>query len=190
MRTAHNVRTVFLMAVGLVLLTLLYWYFEPWSLLTRPLRRTMSSRGVAILKGAARVEVFRVSPLESTAHSGNEIGGYPITARGKEQGPGFAARLAAVLLNDGVTQNEKKCGLEPGVAFRAWKNQNAVEILICFKCDVLWPHVVGEQTENPTHEWQDFDPVRADLVGLAKEAFLDDDEIQNLKLVRSDGGGH
>jgi hypothetical protein len=140
----------------------------------------MSRRGVAILKGATRVEVFRVSPNESKPRGIPLIGGFPITAVGKERGQEFASRLSSILLGRGVTQNEKKCGLEPGVAFRLWKGDEALEVLVCFKCNVLWPHVVAEPTDKPWFEWQDFDPVRPALVGLAKEAFPEDAEVQGL----------
>lgn len=112
------------------------------------------------------------------------IGGYPILATGKEQGSDFAARLSKVLRSDGVTPNRKKCGLEPGVAYRIWEGSKAMEVLVCFKCDVLWPHGVGEEGVPPHQEWKDFDPVRAGLVALTKEAFPDDAEIQGLSKKR------
>ena len=110
----------------------------------------------------------------------NTIAGFPILATGKEQDQAFAARLTAILLGDDVTRNAKKCGFSPGVAYRLWKGDLAVEVLICFECDVLWPHVVGERSDHPHLEWQDFDSVRADLIKLAKEAFPDDKEILSL----------
>ncbi|MES2794301.1 MAG: hypothetical protein V4719_32100 [Planctomycetota bacterium] len=113
--------------------------------------------------------------------SDKTIGYYPILATGREQGADFARRLSKVLLSSGVTQNQKKCGLEPGVAYRLWNGNRAVEVLICFKCDVLWPHVMGSNVASPHREWQDFDSVRAELLALAKEAFPQDAEIQELR---------
>jgi hypothetical protein len=148
---------------------------------TSQLRDNLSDSGIAILKGATRVEVFRVAPEEVQQPTKNAIEGYPILATGKEQGQAFAARLTSILLGKGVTQNEKKCGLEPGVAYRLWKDNQSVEVLVCFKCNVLWPHIVGEKwKEHLWWEWQDFDSVRADLLSLTKEAFPDDQEIQQL----------
>ncbi|MDB5392343.1 MAG: hypothetical protein JWM11_7989 [Planctomycetaceae bacterium] len=140
---------------------------------------------VTELAGANRVEVFRVGSNEleppTDEPAPEKIIWYPILATGEEQGPDFAARLTKVLRSDGVTQNRKKCGLEPGVAFRLWSGERAVEVLICFNCDVLWVHEVGVALgENPHYEWQDFDPVRSELLALAKEAFPDDREIQDL----------
>jgi hypothetical protein len=136
--------------------------------------------GEAILRNARRVEVFRVGSEPASDATAKTIGGFPILAVGKEQGVDYAARLSKVLRSDGVTQNQKKCGLEPGVAFRLWSGDQAVEVLVCFKCDVLWPHVMGSRVENPHFEWQDFDPIRPELLALTKEAFPDDAEIRNL----------
>lgn len=136
--------------------------------------------GGSILRDAKRAEVFRVGPEPVANATGGVIGGYPILATGKEQGANYAARLSKVLRSGGVTQNRKKCGLQPGVAYRLWNDDRAVEVLVCFKCDVLWPHVVGSSDKDTHYEWQDFDPVRGKLVALAKEAFPDDAEIQSL----------
>lgn len=142
----------------------------------------MSDSGISILKGATRVEVFRLAPEEVHKPTTNAIEGYPILATGKEQGQAFAARLTSILLGKGVTQNEMKCGLQPGVAYRLWKDDRAVEVLVCFKCNVLWPHIVGEKwKEQLWWEWQDFDTVRAESLALTKEAFPNDKEIQQLR---------
>ena len=144
------------------------------------LRDIMSKAGTAILNGATRVEVFRVAPEKAQKPAKGAIEGYPILAKGKDQDKAFAAKLRAILLGDGVTQNAKKCGLQPGVAFRLWSGDKAVDLLVCFNCDVLWPHVMGDNADAPWHEWQDFDAVRADLAALARQALPDDQEIQKL----------
>lgn len=127
--------------------------------------------------------MFRVSERVDP-QARNAIGGYPILATGPEQGVDFAARLAKVLRSRGVTPNRKKWGLEPGVAFRLWSGDRAMEVLVCFKCDVLWPYVVGEISDTPHYEWRDFDPVRAELLALSKEAFPTDPVIQGLTAQR------
>ncbi len=141
---------------------------------------TKNIPGDSIIREADRVEVFRVGSEPAASGAGEAIGGYPILATGKELGADFAARLSKVLRGGGVTRNQKKCGLEPGVAYRLWSGDRAVEVLVCFNCDVLWPHVVGSQAAAPHHEWQDFDPARAELLALTKEAFPDDAEVQGL----------
>src|SRR5947209_7719923 len=78
------------------------------------LRDSLSARGVAILEGATRVEVFRVAPTRFVDPSapvvqvdGAKVGGRHVLTTGKTQGPAFASRLAAVLLGGGVTRSEK-----------------------------------------------------------------------------------
>src|SRR5215207_3985473 len=104
----------------------------------------VSRSATSILRHGDRVEVFRVSPKRADQPGPDTIGGYPILAVGKEQGPEFAARLGKVLRSWGVARSSKKCAVEPGVAFRVWRGDRALEVLVCFKCDDLWPHVVGE----------------------------------------------
>jgi hypothetical protein len=149
------------------------------------LSRTVSASGADILKGATRVEVFRVDPnRDRTKDAKANIGGYGVISTGKEQGETFARRLADILLGNSVTTNVKKCGLQPVVAYRLWKDKQSLEVLVCFRCDVLWPHVVGEMGTPGPYEYQDFDPVRAKLLALTKEAFPDDKKIQALPEVR------
>lgn len=143
----------------------------------------VSRSGTSILRRGDRVEVFRVSPKRAEEPGSKTIGGYPIISVGNEQGPDFAARLGTVLRSWGVANSSKKCAFEPGVAFRVWRGDRALEVLVCFKCDDLWPHVVGE-SGTLSEEWLEFDAVRPDLVALAKEAFPDDPAIQALPAVR------
>jgi hypothetical protein len=142
----------------------------------------VSRSATTILRNGDRVEVFRVSSKRADGGVADTIGGRPILATGKEQGPDFAARLGRVLRSWSVAPSSKKCAFEPGVAFRIWRGDKALEVLICFKCDDLWPHVVGE-SGSFNDEVLAFDPVRAELVALAKEAFPDDPTIQALPSV-------
>jgi len=153
-------------------------YFEGGTM--PPGKFTLPEQMIAILKSATRVETFRVGPEDTNKDPATEILGYPILAKGQEQGTEFAKKVGETLISGGVTQNRKKCGLRPGVAFRIWSGTDAVEVVICFECNVLWPHVVGEPIEDRFSEWQDFDPVRRDFAKLSTEAFPDDPTIQSL----------
>lgn len=91
---------------------------------------------------------------------------------GKVQGKKFAARLAALLLDEKTYSAEGKfCEPNPGVAFRLWKGKQHVDVTLCFECNMLQVNSVGG----------DFDHVRPALVTLAKEAFPDDAKIQKLQ---------
>lgn len=138
------------------------------------------SRTRAILAGATRVEVFRVDPTKQKKAE-NWIGGFPVTARAQEQGKEFAGRLGTALLDTWAfsDQKGKKNCFDPGVGFRVWKDEESVDVLICFICDILYcGPSVEEASENATFKGSSR---RADLLRLAKEAFPDDKEIQELK---------
>jgi hypothetical protein len=135
----------------------------------------------SILRHGTRVEVFRVDPKPGEDRA-DAVGGYPILAVGREQGPEFAARLSEVLRRWGVSRSSKKCGLMAGVAFRVWDGDRAVEVLICFKCDDLKVHVVGD--DDSDEGLLAFDSERRDLLALAKEALPDDPDIRALPDIR------
>jgi hypothetical protein len=64
------------------------------------------------------------------------------------------------------------------VGFRAWKEEEAVDVLICFTCDNLYCGPPTDQAkENAGFRGS---PRRDDLLQLAKEAFPEDAEIQSL----------
>ncbi len=151
-------------------------------------KKFLSPRAVEILGGAAKAQVFRVDPKDhadpAKLKEGDvpRIGGYKITASGKEQGKEFAAKVTAILFNDRtyLFNLAKGCIFDPGVAYRLWKDKDYVDVLLCFSCDELEVFVKNaDGTLYRAHE--DFDPMRAELVKLAKEAFPDDQQIQALK---------
>jgi len=138
----------------------------------------------SILRRGERVEVFRIdSKYDKNTTDG--ICGYKILAVGKEQGTEFAVRLSEVLRRWGVARSSKKCGISPGVVFRIWSGDKAVEVIICFKCDDLKTHLVGTPDDGAlTGHLLDFESERADLLALVKEALPDDPVIQALPVKR------
>jgi hypothetical protein len=140
----------------------------------------------AIFSGATKVEVFRVDGLDKSPNGkpinpgDPTVGGYPILARGKNQSSEFATKLADVLADDKTyTDVYNKC-FYPGVAFRVWKGEESVDVLICFRCENFY---VGPSTDQQVLETGSFlrSPNANRLVRLAKEAFPDDEEVQALK---------
>lgn len=144
------------------------------------------TRGV--LAGATKVEAFRIdakngpetSPEDRRRVEGERrIGYWLITAQGRDQGKEFADKLAGILLDDKNYSDTFADCFEPGVAFRVWKGQESVDVVICFHCDNIYcgpPKPV--EMENASL-WDS--PARARLVRLAKEAFPDDKDIQALE---------
>jgi hypothetical protein len=140
---------------------------------------------VGFLKGATKVEAFRIKPEKADKEGVKTVGGYPITATGKEQGKEFAGKLLDVLFADATYEGRSARCFEPGVAFRAWTDKKeSVEVIICFKCSNL--SVISHDANGKVKETRGGGgfgetPSWTALVKLAKEAFPDDKEIQALK---------
>jgi hypothetical protein len=140
----------------------------------------------AILRGATKVEVFRIDaddgrevhPTRKASGKGN-VGRYSIVAQGDDQGPEFAAKLAGVLLDESGYSNMWARCFWPGVAFRVWKGKQSIDVLVCFTCDNLYCGPASERAgENISFAGSS---MRRQLVELAKEAFPDDTEVQALE---------
>jgi hypothetical protein len=153
-----------------------------WQWVTGP---PVDGRSRAILRGATRVEVYRID-----GRNGDErvppkpgeraIGGFRVIARGEDRGPEFAARLADVLLDRATYSSTYNKCYWPGVVFRACKGQECVDVMVCFQCDNFY---VGPPSKVEVRETASFydTPAVPRLVRLAKEAFPDDKDIQALK---------
>lgn len=136
-----------------------------------------------IIRGATKVEVFRTRDREEWGKPRLEgvqrICGFPVIAQGADQGPPFAARLAEVLLAEqSYTDRYAKC-FWPGVAYRVWKDDDYVDVLICFFCHNLYCGPPNDETMANASFLEM--PAESKFVRLAKEAFPDDKEIQELK---------
>ncbi|HTU88524.1 MAG TPA: hypothetical protein VMF69_00365 [Gemmataceae bacterium] len=143
-------------------------------------------RTAGILAGATKVEVFRIDgrndPPDPTPIKPGDptVGGYAILARGHDQRQEFAAKLRDILTdNKTYTNNFVNC-FWPGVAFRVWKGEDSVDVIICFKCGNFY---LGPPTDKRVMETASFNgsPNTSRLVQLAKEAFPDDKEVQALE---------
>jgi hypothetical protein len=145
-----------------------------------------------ILSGATRVECFRFDPRTSDKGdkkpSGKHIDGYPNTEKAKEQGREFAGKLAAALKDEKSYGPPARCFF-PGVGFRAWKDKESVDVIICYMCSnfyVVARDADGKEVSRiPT---VGFRGNWAAFVQLAKEAFPDDAAIQKLDAKDSRGG--
>jgi hypothetical protein len=139
-------------------------------------------RALTILRGATTVEVFRVASQSTGPTKGESVGGYPITNRGGDRDGRFAARLAATLeeLWRSDRHAAKGCTFEPGVAFRVRRGGESLELVLCFRCDMQHVVLKDRRGETTFDQVEDNDPIRAELVLLAKEVFPADREIQGL----------
>lgn len=149
----------------------------------------------ALFAGADRVQVFRLFPQSGRQEKaqGTLLGNVPFYAKGKEQGAAFASRLGALVLAPKSYmlpgQSTSQCDIEPGVAFRVWRGKQFGDVIVCFECDQL---AVLENNpkipENTIGGWLTgrfvvaggFNPIRPQLLALAKEALPDSPEVQKL----------
>ena len=141
----------------------------------------LGGRMVEILKGATKVEVFRVSgkPAEK-AEPGKSIGGYPILSTGKEQGQDFARRLSSLVQEENSLFSTQARCFNPGVAFRLWKDKESVEVVVCYQCWGLRLAARDAEGKEIHRTGGGFKANFGAWVKLAKEAFPDDKQIQSL----------
>lgn len=107
------------------------------------------------------------------------IGNYPVISKGQELGPDFSNRLVALLFDNSTPTHKSASCFMPGVAFRVWKGEESVDVLLCLDCfKVSWgPPSNPEQTKISF--WGSIR--QPDFLRLAKEALPNDPEIQKLQ---------
>jgi hypothetical protein len=146
---------------------------------TEKVKKHLGDELVKLLQGATRVEAFRIAPAAAKPGEA-KIADYPIKATAKEPKEGFAKRLAAALLDEkALFGTQKRCFL-PGVAFRLWKDKESVEVIVCFGCQNLRLIARDADGKEVKRVSGAFGPGDA-LLKLAREAFPDDKELQEIK---------
>jgi len=139
-------------------------------------------RVVGILSGATRVECFRVFPEKPNEPMGKECGGYPVISTAKDQTRDFAADIAAVLLDEKTYDFEKakKAVYQPAVGFRLWRDKDWADVTVSFASDEIEISSKLPTDREITTAHEDCDTARAALIKLAKIAFPEDKEVQDL----------
>ena len=150
--------------------------------------REIGAKGTSILSNADRVETFRLDDGGYGDHvkagtSGDVIADYPITAQGKTQGRDFAAKLARTVLDPRtfLGPSDTICEINPGIAFRAWRGQECVEVIVCFHCQQMLITTRNAQGKETRSAYTQMISMRAEFLALARQAFPNDKEIQGLK---------
>jgi hypothetical protein len=77
--------------------------------------------------------------------------------------------------------DRKACLPEYGVLFTFRSGDKAVQVALCFNCNMLEVCDGGDDKARPVNSLPDFDPMRSDLVAIVKRVFPDDGEIQDLE---------
>jgi hypothetical protein len=138
----------------------------------------LGQRVVSILSAPTKVEAFRVDP--EARHD---------WAKGtaKVLGPDSPAALSAVLLNENTYRWEgdnpvgMRCVFQPGVAYRFWKDQEAVSVLVCFKCSEVAFETDNAEDKDRRIGRAIWAQLRPEIVQLTKQIFPDDKAIQAIK---------
>ena len=151
-------------------------------------RRELGDRTLSILNGATRVETFRLDDSRDgdqvkDGTTGQEIADYPLTFQGQTLGPPFAAKLSRAVRDPRtyVGPNDVTCLINPGVAFRAWRGRECVEVIICYHCQQMLVTRKDTQGRSVHTVYTEFGSMRAEVLALAKEAFPGDKAVQSLK---------
>lgn len=131
-----------------------------------------------------RVEVFRLDgkngPFDNAPKLAGEVRicGYLVTKQEPDMSGEFGQQLGQVLCNEELYAQKAAGCFTPGVAFRVWSAGESIDILICFQCSNLFYGPVL-RNEIKTKSFLK-SPLSKHLVGITKEAFPADKEIQAL----------
>lgn len=99
-------------------------------LTARMLKKVFGDRGLSILRGATRAEVFRVTDASVSEPR--------ITSAAKELGQGLVAKLATYLLDGRIYFTSPDCEIfGPGVVIRLWRGRESVTLVVRCKCEYL-----------------------------------------------------
>jgi hypothetical protein len=126
---------------------------------------------------ATSVQAYR---LPSSSYHMEKLADYTMSAGPIEIPAATVSKLRGVLMNDSVYLWDvaKACG-EPdyGVRFQFQKGDDNIDVLICFKCNML-----GIYHNGVALGYEDCDDGRSQLIEIAKELFPGDTAIQSLKM--------
>ncbi|MBL8900172.1 MAG: hypothetical protein JNM84_21255 [Planctomycetes bacterium] len=146
-------------------------------------RAFLGETAVEILKGAERVESFRVQRELGAQPSGEHlIAGMRLLARGPQLDSAQRELVKRLLFDDDSYELEmaKGCDPTPGVLLRVWSGARTLDLALCFECK-MWGIGVQSAADAFPRPWEDFDPVNQQLVGLVKELFPADAVIRGLR---------
>jgi len=147
---------------------------------TEKVKKHLGDDVVKILQGATKVEAYRIEPAPAKPDE-KQIGGFKIKATGKEPKAEFAKKLGSTLLDEkSLFGTQARCFL-PGVAFRVWKGEESVDVIICFGCSNLRMVAHDAKGKEIKKVSGAFGPDDANLRKLAREAFPDDKDLEPTK---------
>ncbi|MCI0342492.1 MAG: hypothetical protein L0216_15355 [Planctomycetales bacterium] len=149
---------------------------------TRPsaaLGEFLGEEWLELLSTAETIESCRIGPPSETAPPKGVQ--YPDDFRILGRGPDLDATQRKALQgllrepSHYLFDSAKACIFEPGIALTFRSGARSGVVLLCFHCDEWGFQRLGRD------RYEDFDPVRPQLVALVKELFPNDPVIQGLK---------
>lgn len=131
-----------------------------------------------IIQQAKSIEGFRVDGDPLKESKGKKIDGYEILSGPVAVSTEHARELAKILADPEIYgwMYKKSCGFHPGVAIRFTSEVGSIDILLCFECDIVAFFQNGKDVGG-----EDFDSARGSVLGVIKDIFPLDKEIQALK---------
>ena len=76
---------------------------------------------------------------------------------------------------------DKGCIVDYGVLFTFRSADRTIQLALCFGCNWFGIFDGADDNARAVNSQDNFDPIRKDLVAIAKKLFPDDAEIQELK---------
>ena len=165
--------TFFLLLALVVFLVFFVDYIPPASNLNSVFE---NSHSVDVARNATSVKAFR---LPSPSYFRESLADYEMASGPFDMPEMTTSKLRTVLLNpstyNGPDGPKKSCLPDHGVRIQFQEDEDAVDVLICFYCDMLTVYHNGKVAGGG-----DFAPGRSKLLAIVKELFPDDDAIQFL----------
>lgn len=134
-----------------------------------------NEQAMATVKNATSVKAYRLPPGSYFQES---LKDYKIVAGSVDVSDNIVSQLRKILLDASIYGWEFAKGCEPdyGVRIQFSDNDNTVDVLFCFECDILAVYHNGKVVGG-----EDFDNARSRLVAIVQKLFPDDEAIQSLE---------
>jgi hypothetical protein len=131
--------------------------------------------GTIVMRAPTKIEAWRIHGGPSQADTNSTP---------KQLDVALAKQLGDIMLDpDTYDFNSAKpgCEFQPLAGFRVWHDKRSVDVILCFHCNELKLISPDPVSKRYPSRVQGFDKARPAMVRLAKQAFPDDREIQDLK---------
>lgn len=139
-----------------------------------PLDKLFPPAAAAIIKSPTTVTAYR---LADSSFYQTKVADYKTKGDSVDVAGETSKSLSAALLDPRgyLWDLAKACEPIYGVRLQFARNDESVDVVFCFECNILTVYHNGAALES-----EDFDPLRPALIAAMKKIFPDDGEIQSL----------